>query len=209
MRSRPPECTATASVYAGYRCVSVRVIFACCVLAAGTSACFARAAQPNALQQGTAPSLHARSQARKAEPQDNPSARDPESQTSTLPRDVSGTYEFDHLNESIELDIGRKKISGYITRLGDAETDSNTPLTFFFDHASVHGSQLQFQTRVVHGIWYSFRGTIVRGKGQTRNDEGYYVLHGIFQEHHPQDQDEKSANETVLRRTINFRSLAQ
>ncbi|HET9087392.1 MAG TPA: hypothetical protein VFN53_07715 [Acidobacteriaceae bacterium] len=165
------------------------------------------AAQPIASQQSTPPSLHARSQTGNAQPQADSSASN--SATSTLPRDVSGSYEFDHLNESIELDIERKKVSGYITRLGDAETDSNTPLTFFFDHASVQGSQLQFQTRVVHGIWYSFRGTIVRGKGQTRSDEGYYVLHGVFQEHHPQDQDEKSANETVLRRTVNFKSLAQ
>lgn len=209
MRSRPPESTATASACTVYPCFSVRLMFVCCVFAAGAAASFALAAQPNPVQQGATPSLHARSQGGNAEPPAGPSASDSDSQTSTLPKDVSGTYEFDHLNESIELDIGRKKVSGYITRLGDAETDSNTPLTFFFDHASVHGSQLQFQTRVVHGIWYSFRGTIVRGKGQTRNDEGYYVLRGIFQEHHPQDQDEKSANETVLRRTVNFRSLAQ
>lgn len=209
MRSRPPERTATASACTVYACFSVRLLFVCCVFAAGAAASFALAAQPNLLQQVTAPSLHTRSQAGNAESSDDPNASDPDGQISTLPKDVSGAYGFDHLNESIELEIQRKKISGYITRLGDAETDRNTPLTFFFDHASVQGSQLQFQTRVVHGIWYSFRGTILRGKGRTRDDEGYYVLHGVLQEHHPEDQDEKSANETVLRRTVNFRSLGQ
>ena len=54
------------------------------------------------------------------------SAREP----SSLPGDVWGSYQFDHSNDSIELDLERNKLSGYITQLGDAETDNNTPLTF-------------------------------------------------------------------------------
>jgi hypothetical protein len=165
-------------------------------------------AQVAKIQQGTTPGLYTRAQSEASdsvgtEPQ---SSGD---QHSSLPADVSGAYEFDHLNESIEVDVDRNKLSGYISRLGDSETDTNTPLTYFFDHASVHGTALQFQTRVLHGVWYSFRGTIVRGRGQVRSDEGYYVLHGVLQEHHPQDQQEKSADETIVRRTVNFKSLAQ
>lgn len=130
-------------------------------------------------------------------------------QPSTLPRDVSGEYHFEHDNESIQIDIAHNRLSGYISRLGDAETDANTPLTYFFDKSSVNGSEISFQTRVLHGIWYSFRGTIIRGKAQDRQDDGYYVLHGTLEEHHPQDQDEKSANETVESRTVNFKSMGQ
>lgn len=128
---------------------------------------------------------------------------------STLPGDVSGPYAFDHENESIEIDIDRNKLSGYISRLGDSETDNNTPLTYFFDRTWVDGSRLSFQTRVVHGVWYSFQGTIVRGPGQGRAEEGYYVLHGTLLVHHPQNGREKSANETIERRQVNYKSLGR
>lgn len=128
-------------------------------------------------------------------------------QPSTLPGDVSGEYEFDHRNESIEIDIHRGRLSGYITRLGDAEADSSTPVTYFFDKTSLDGSQMEFQTHVVHGVWYSFRGTVVRGNGKVREDEGYYVLHGILLEHHPQSSTYKSADETIARRIVNFKSM--
>ncbi len=127
-----------------------------------------------------------------------------------LPADVSGSYAFDHNNESIDLDLDRRgKLTGFISRLGDEETDSNTPLTYFFDHASVDSDQLQFETKVVHGLWYSFIGTIVRGSGQARDDEGYYILRGTLSVHHPSDEREKSSEETVEQRKVSYKSLAQ
>lgn len=159
-------------------------------------------------QQQSTPALHQRSDddaADKSQTHRQPADK----QQSTLPRDVSGSYDFDHLNESIEIDIDHNRLSGYISRLGDDETDSNTPLTFFFDHTSVNDEEIEFQTKVVHGLWYSFRGTIIRGPGKTRADEGYYVLHGTLQEHYPQGRGEKSANETIESRTVNFKSMGQ
>jgi hypothetical protein len=128
---------------------------------------------------------------------------------STLPADVSGEYEFGRLNDSLEIDIRRNRLTGYITRLGDAETDNNTPITFFFDRTFIDRSQLEFQTKVVHGVWYSFHGTIVRGNGKTRPDEGYYLLQGVLLEHHPQSSTTKSADETYQRRLVNFKSMRQ
>lgn len=159
-------------------------------------------------QQTSTPRLHHRS-----DPDDNNSSGTaPDATTqhaSTLPGDVSGPYEFDHENESIEIDIDRNKLSGYISRLGDSETDSNTPLTYFFDHTSVDGKQISFQTRVVHGVWYSFQGTIVRGPGQGRQEEGYYILRGVLLVHHPQNGRDKSANETIERRVVNYKSMGR
>ncbi len=160
-------------------------------------------------QQTSTPGLHHRSDSDGTRAAQKSSQKAAPTQPSTLPQDVSGPYDFDHLNESIEIDIDHNKLSGYISRLGDAETDSNTPLTFFFDKASVDGSQLDFQTKVVHGVWYSFHGTIFRGEAKTREDEGYYVLHGVLQEHHPQGGLEKSADETIERRIVNFKSMGQ
>ncbi|MGC1782318.1 MAG: hypothetical protein WA708_07360 [Acidobacteriaceae bacterium] len=155
--------------------------------------------------QASTPALHHRNA-----PDDDAGERADRSsslQPSTLPNDVSGEYEFDHRNESIEIDIHRGRLSGYITRLGDAEADSSTPVTYFFDNTSLDGGHLEFQTHVVHGLWYSFRGTIVRGNGKVREDEGYYVLHGVFLEHHPQSGTYKSADETIARRIVNFKSM--
>ena len=158
-------------------------------------------------QQTSTPSFHQRSEANqdRAEPVANDSARQPPN----LPDDVWGAYEFDHGNDSIELDLDRNKLSGYITQLGDAETDNNTPLTFFFDQSSIDGGEIDFQTRVVHGIWYSFRGTIVRGDGRTHADEGYYVLRGVLEVHHPQSGMDKSADETIEKREVRFKSAPQ
>lgn len=132
-----------------------------------------------------------------------------EPNVSTLPQDVSGAYAFDHNGESIEIDIDRNKLSGYIARLGDAETDNNTPLTYFFDHSKVDGDQLQFETKVVHGVWYSFTGTIVRGNGETRDQAGYYLLRGKLLVHHPRDERDKTSEETVEQRTVSYKSIAQ
>ena len=167
-------------------------------------------------QQSTSPSLQHRSNSDEdATPANRSSQNSPDSQVSTLPDDVSGSYNFDHRNEAIEVDLdrndrtGRVELTGYISRLGDEETDSKTPLTFFFDKTSVNGNQISFQTKVVHGLWYSFQGTIFRGNGKTRSDEGYYVLHGTLNQHHPQSPDSKSADETVEMRTVNYKSMAQ
>ncbi len=157
-------------------------------------------------QQTSSSGLHHRSDENAAQQDQSPQNSGSEG-SSTLPGDVSGPYHFDHSNESIEIDIEHSKLTGYISRLGDLETDSNIPLTFFFDKGSVHAREIEFQTRVVHGVWYSFHGTILRGEARTRSEEGYYVLHGTLQQHHPQNGQEKSADETVEKRVVNFKSM--
>jgi hypothetical protein len=164
------------------------------------------ACAPILAQQTTTPSLHDRSQGHRDQGEPGTSFAN---QPSNLPSDVWGSYEFDHTNESIELDLDRNRLSGFISRLGDAETDNNTPLTFFFDQSAIDGDEISFQTRVLHGIWYSFRGTIVRGDGKTRADAGYYVLLGVLAAHHPESGRDKSADETIERRQVHFKSMAQ
>ncbi|MES2219787.1 MAG: hypothetical protein V4587_02340 [Acidobacteriota bacterium] len=161
-------------------------------------------------QQGSTPSLHQRSEMNQDQSEAEANrAIDAAQEPSTLPNDVWGSYQFDHSNNSIELDLEHNKLTGYITQLGDAETDSNTPLTFFFDQSTIDGGEISFQTRVVHGVWYSFRGTIVRGDGKIRADEGYYVLRGALAIHHPQSGRDKSANEIIEKREARFKSMPQ
>jgi hypothetical protein len=161
-------------------------------------------------QATSTPSLHQRSEMNQDQAEaDANNAIDSAREPSSLPNDVWGSYLFDHSNDSIELDLDRNRLSGYITQLGDAETDSNTPLTFFFDQTAIDGGDLSFQTRVVHGVWYSFRGTIVRGEGKTRADGGYYVLRGVLAVHHPASGRDKSADEIIEKRQVHFKSMPQ
>ncbi len=161
-------------------------------------------------QQGSTPSLHQRSEMNQDQSEaDANRAIDSAQEPSSLPEDVWGSYKFDHSHDSVELDLDRNKLSGYITQLGDAETDSNTPLTFFFDRSEIDGGEINFQTRVVHGVWYSFHGTIVRGNGKVRTDEGYYVLRGMLAVHHPESGRDKSADEMIEKHEVRFKSTAQ
>lgn len=173
------------------------------------------AAQQSSAGGTSSPGLHQRANSEEGNSAADQASGNREAQDSTLPDDVSGPYNFDRRNESIEIDLdrnsrtGRVELNGYISRMGDDESDSKTPLTFFFDKTSVNGSEIEFQTRVVHGIWYSFQGTIFRGGVKSRSDEGYYVLHGTLNEHHSRSEGSRSADETVEMRTVNYKSMPQ
>jgi hypothetical protein len=75
-------------------------------------------------------------------------------------------------------------------------------LTYFFDQTSLHAQDLKFTTQLIHGIWYSFQGTIVRGSGKTREDDGYYLLMGELTEH-------DAVHKTETRRSVSLKSGRQ
>ena len=94
-----------------------------------------------------------------------------------LPADASGEYSLGS-GGMVDVELQPDRLSGFITRLGDRESDEGTPLTFFFATSRLSGQQLAFTTRQVHGVWFSFDGTIVRGTARTRDQQGYYLLQG-------------------------------
>jgi hypothetical protein len=94
-----------------------------------------------------------------------------------LPTDASGEYLLG-TGATIDVELQLDRLSGFMTRLGDRESDEGTPLTFFFATGRLSGQRLSFTTRQVHGLWFSFEGTIVRGSAQSRTQQGYYLLEG-------------------------------
>ncbi len=94
-----------------------------------------------------------------------------------LPLEASGEYALGSTGV-IVMELQSDRLSGFITRLGDRESDAGTPLTFFFATGRLAGRQLAFTTRQVHGVWFSFEGTIVRGSARSRSQQGYYLLEG-------------------------------
>jgi hypothetical protein len=108
-----------------------------------------------------------------------------------LPIEASGEYALGG-GGTIEVELQPDRLSGFITRLGDRQSDEGTPLTFFFATGRLSAQQLAFTTRQVHGIWFSFEGTIVRGNAQTRDQQGYYLLQGRLVMHDASTRTEQA-----------------
>jgi hypothetical protein len=108
-----------------------------------------------------------------------------------LPSEASGEYGLGG-GGTIDIELQPDRLSGFITRLGDRESDEGTPLTFFFATGRLSSQQLAFTTRQVHGVWFSFQGTIARGSARTRDQQGYYLLQGQLVMHDAASQTEQA-----------------
>src|ERR1044071_10230984 len=75
--------------------------------------------------------------------------------------DYSGAYTFLQDGELLQLNIEYEgKVTGFVQRLGDTETDRGLFLDHFFKEANLAGKNLTFSTKVVHGVSYAFKGTV-------------------------------------------------
>jgi hypothetical protein len=107
---------------------------------------------------------------------------------SNLPEDAAGAYALSpNPAENIEMILNGQgsdvRLQGYLTRMGDGSSDRGAALTYFFARTTVSPTQLTFITRQVHGVWWSFSGTIERGSAQSSAQKGYYFLSGTLTEH--------------------------
>ena len=152
-----------------------------------------------ALQQIAAPVLHHRG---------DPSLEDAsaivvrEHARRLLPENASGEYKLGESGEVIQVTEQFGEISGYITRLGQSDSDNGATLTYFFTQATGNGQHFSFRTAQVHGIWYSFDGEVVRGPGANRAVDGMYLLEGAL-------TSRNEANRTTQRQTISLKLAAQ
>lgn len=92
-------------------------------------------------------------------------------------------YSFLKEGEFVQVtveDAGR--VTGFVSRYGDIESDKGVFLDQFFKTGKLEGSSLTFTTDVVHGTAYEFKGTVGRGEGKKPGDEAYYVLKGMLTE---------------------------
>ena len=103
--------------------------------------------------------------------------------TAATAKTYSGMYSFLRDGEFVQLtfeDEGR--VTGFISRYGDSESDRGAFLDQFFKQGKLNGNKLSFTTETVHGVWYDFKGTIERGDGKTLQDQGYFVVKGTLTE---------------------------
>ena len=120
--------------------------------------------------------------------------------------DYSGAYSFLQDGELLQLNIEDEgKVTGFIQRFGETETDRGLFLDHFFKEAKLDGKNLTFNTKVVHGVSYEFKGTIERGDGKKPGDEAYYVLKGTLIQSNVDSQQKTSTKS----RDVVFKAFPQ
>jgi len=117
--------------------------------------------------------------------------------------DVAGTYGFLREGEYVQLTMEDGRLSGYVSRFGDTDSDKGQFIDQFFDKASVTGNRLTFNTKTVHGVWYEFTGTITTAVGKQAAQEGFHVMKGTLIQH---ATDGKGAEKT-MQRQVEFKSF--
>jgi len=119
--------------------------------------------------------------------------------------DISGMYSFLKEGEFLQITVEKDAVTGYISRMGDTDSDGGVFLDQFFAKADVQGHDVSFTTRQLHGVWYEFTGKFERGPGKTKAEDGYYILRGTLKEL------STNADKTVSARSreVVFKLLAQ
>ncbi|HKF22489.1 MAG TPA: hypothetical protein VKE93_13035 [Candidatus Angelobacter sp.] len=134
-----------------------------------------------------------------------PSNQQDRSKAATPAEDISGMYSFLKEGEFLQINLDKDGVSGYISRMGELESDRGTFLDHFFTKAAIRGHDVTFTTRQVHGVWFDFKGKFDRGPGKTKSQDGYYVLRGTLTEF-TADPEKRVTSRS---REVEFKLLAQ
>jgi len=119
--------------------------------------------------------------------------------------DISGMYSFLREGEFVQINLDQEGVTGYISRLGDRDSDRGVFLDQFFSKASLQGHNLAFITKPIHGVWFEFKGKFERGPVRTKSQDGYYVLRGTLTEF----MTDTGKDATSRSREVEFKLLAQ
>ncbi len=130
-------------------------------------------------------------------------------QTSTpmkATEDYSGMYSFLQDGEFLQITVEDEgRVTGFISRYGDSQSDHGSFLDQFFKVGKLDGSKLSFTTETVHGVWFEFKGAVGRGEGKTPTDEGYFVVKGTLIEYNTN----AAKKVTSKSREVQFKSFPQ
>jgi hypothetical protein len=128
------------------------------------------------------------------------------STTAIAGANYDGMYAFVREGEFVQITVeGEGRVTGFVSRYGDSESDRGVFLDHFFKSGKLNGNQLTFATDTVHGISFEFHGTVERGEGKNRADEAYYVLKGTLIEN-TNDESKKTSSRS---REVALKSFPQ
>lgn len=118
----------------------------------------------------------------------------------------SGMYTFLRDGEFVQVTIEDEgRVTGFISRFGDGESDRGTFLDQFFKEGKLDGRKLSFSTKTVHGVSFEFKGVVEQADGKTPNDEGYHLLKGTLVENRT-DSNTKTSSKS---REVVFKSFPE
>ena len=123
----------------------------------------------------------------------------------TLGDQISGMYTFLREGEFVQITVEAGKLTGFVSRYGDRESDKDAFLDQFFSKGAIDGNKLSFTTKPVHGTWFEFAGEVSRGDGKTPNAEGYWAIRGTLKQY---DEDELK-HVTAKSREVSLKSFPQ
>src|SRR5689334_12137675 len=118
---------------------------------------------------------------------------------------ISGMYTFLRDGEFVQITVEEGKLSGFVSRYGERDSDRDAFLDQFFSKASLEGNNLSFTTKPVHGTWFEFSGVVSRGEAKTPDKEGYWIIRGTLKQY---DEDERKQVSSKSRE-VTFRSFSQ
>jgi hypothetical protein len=123
--------------------------------------------------------------------------------TSASSDDISGAYTFLREGEVLQVTVEDGKLSGYISRFGDSDSDKDQFIDQFFDKTSLQGNRLSFNTKTVHGVWYEFSGVVATAEGKKPSQEGYRLIRGKLIQH----RTDESGKDKAMQRQVEFKSF--
>jgi len=127
------------------------------------------------------------------------------SQANSFATQISGMYTFLRDGEFVQVTVEDEKVSGFVSRFGERDSDRGVLLDQFFSKASLDGKRLSFTTKPIHGTWYEFSGVISRGEAKTPDKEGYWSIQGTLKQFDLDDNKNVSSKS----REVNFKSFPQ
>ena len=129
-----------------------------------------------------------------------------QSTTPAQTENYSGMYTFLRDGEFVQVTIEDEgRVTGFISRFGDGESDRGTFLDQFFKEGKLDGRKLSFSTKTVHGVSFEFKGVVEQADGKTPNDEGYHLLKGTLVENRT-DSNTKTSSKS---REVVFKSFPE
>ena len=144
----------------------------------------------------------AAAQVGQAKAADHPSAE----KNAPAGRAYSGMYTFLKEGEFVQVSVEEDgRVTGFISRFEDEGSDQGAFVDQFFRTAKLDDTKLSFTSKVVHGVWFEFKGTVERGDGKNPGDEAYYVLKGTLIQNST-DADNKVSSRT---REVEFKMFPQ
>jgi hypothetical protein len=117
--------------------------------------------------------------------------------------DLSGMFTFLKEGELVQLTVEDGKLSGFISRFGESDTDKGQFIDQFFDKTSLVGDHLYFRTRPVHALWFEFDGNLTVTAGKQPGEEGYRLMRGKLTVHTADAKGVEHASE----KTVEFKSF--